>query len=301
MAQVQMLAIMESFSIGWPPIVQKMFDVLRIFIFDMNVLSTSCYFGASLGSKYAPGLLLPTGIVAIMFGLYISSKMLHATRLIQQPASLNNIINTLGLVLSALSIAVFKSIINILECRENPSADATLMNYDGHYCYGDDMMQLLPLMLLAALFFIIGGGAVHSYVVVKGPKMFHSSESFRQRFRFVINRWHPTYYWYGSVGVLRSLCLCLVPVVTTNGLIQLVLTMLVFAPMTLFTIRKWPWREVVANWYDAILSSSFLFILFLAAFLVEPASGDTRLQIGSLMIAGCLVAFGIIVVILLNA
>jgi hypothetical protein len=168
------------------------------------------------------------------------------------------------------------------------------MSYDGFLCWGEEVNGLLPLTIFVILFFVVGGGGIYGYVVVMGPTKYHSSQIFRQRFRFVLARWHPTWYWWGALQVARNLAMCLVPVVTSEGVVQLTLLFAIYTPMYFITLNIWPWRAALANVNDAILSAVLVFVVFLSCFFVIEAKESTRNALGWIIIFGLVVALAIV-------
>jgi len=96
--------------------------------------------------------------------LYFVTKLLQKVTTKLEAMAFNNVVNTLGLVLTGLSVAVFRSIINIFECRPNPNGEDTLKNYDGFHCNGDDVLSLLPVVITASLVFIGGTGLANAHL-----------------------------------------------------------------------------------------------------------------------------------------
>merc|ERR1719253_102404 len=139
-------------------------------------------------------------------------------------------------------------------------------------------------MAIAVLLMFIGLSVIsYGYVIVKGPQKFHADAVFRQRFKFVMNRWHPTWYYWGSIQLTRNILLCLVPVAFTEGQTQLYMMYFVFSPVLLSTLCAWPWRERIANLNDFILSSCFLTILTLCCLLTPEPAGGSRKTVGGLI------------------
>merc|ERR1719253_447589 len=101
----------------------------------------------------------------------------------------------------------------------------------------------MPLIVCILLMFVGLSVVSYGYVIVKGPQKFHADAVFRQRFKFVMNRWHPTWYYWGSIQLARNLLLCVVPVAFTDGATQLYMMMFVFMPIFILTLMTWPWRE----------------------------------------------------------
>merc|ERR1719478_1012453 len=129
----------------------------------------------------------------------------------------------------------------------------------------------MPLVVGVLLMFVGLSVISYGYVVVRGPVKFHADPVFRQRFKFVMNRWHPTWYYWGALQLARNLLLCIVPVAFTDGVTQLCMTFFVYAPVLFWTLLTWPWRQAVANYNDSVLSACFLSIVFMVGLLVEDA------------------------------
>jgi hypothetical protein len=299
--QAQYLALVQTFDLRWPSAFDSLLKLMMIVLFDMNVTSVSCYFGYSLAALYLPGLFIPLGVVMVMW------MMMAVTKVASQVSGgktssmhVDYVINTLGLVLTGLSVAVFKSILTIFECRPNPSAGDTLANFDGFECYGDDVGPLMPFTVASTAIFILGGVSAYMYVIVQGPSKYHASDSFRKRFQFVLKRWHPTYYWFGALVLVRNLLMCLVGVVSTEGLTQVLMLTLIFAPSFCATLVVKPWRDIVANWTDGLLSGAFLLIMFLAAMVAEDPTNSTRKLLGWLMIGTMMTAMLVVFLICLD-
>merc|ERR1711964_180651 len=133
----------------------------------------------------------------------------------------------------------------------------------------------MPILVICCLVYIGAGCSVFGFVIITGPKQYHTSPVFRQRYKFALSRWHPTYYWWGAGVVAKNLLMCLVPVISSDGLVQMVLLALYFAPPFLVSVHIFPWRAILANWNDLILSSMFLMIIFLSSFFVDSPSSST--------------------------
>jgi hypothetical protein len=281
-SQAQVITIVANFNVNYPDMIKVTLDVFMIFVFDVGIFKPSCYFGFGLAARYLPNVMLPLLIIIAMLVYFLLSKI--TSRITGTQMVLNSVFNSLGIVLSSLSVAVFKASLSILECRENPSAHATLMHHDGFRCYGDEVVALLPLTIVMSLGYIGLFVGTYGYVLLMGPRKFHESQVFRARFRFVMSRWHPTYYWWGALQVTRNLAMCLVPIVTTDGLIQLALTVAIFMPLYLVTLGS--------VWCTVGVMSAFL--------VAEPTEAQTRNTIGGTMVGFVVVSFVVVLVIFID-
>ena len=77
-SQVQIVAVLGSFDMKYPDVVENMLSFLGVFVFNVGVFQPGCYFGYSLGARYAPGVTLPALVVLLMVVPYFFSKMLKS-------------------------------------------------------------------------------------------------------------------------------------------------------------------------------------------------------------------------------
>lgn len=210
------------------------------------------------------------------------------------------VVSTMGTVLTALYIAVCKCIVNIFECRQNPSAPTTMSSHDGFMCLDPAIMGVLPVAILGVLVFTIGLPALLAWVLATGPKRYHVDQSFRKRFGFLVNKWNPRWYYWGLIVMLRNLMVSLIAVMTPDPLMQFVLMILFFSPVFALTLANAPWREEGLNFLDMFISATLLITVLLAVTMVPVPTGATKDMIGAFMVVVFVVGMFAAVAILLD-
>jgi len=270
----QVFAITLSLSVDWPPIFVMLAKLLELLLFNLEMLSPECHFGHdSLAIRYLPGLFIPLGVVSVMAVMWAGSLVLsqimskHVSPMKVDPA-----INALGAVIMAFYVGICKSVFDVFECRENASAPKTMRGHDGFLCLwdnGPEAQRMLPAAAVAILIYIIAFGAVYIYIVVIAPSRSRDA-SFQTRFAFLLQRWHPACHLWGVVFIMRNVLCSLVPSITPDALLQLVLLLALIFPSFVMQVRIWPWREHIANKQDMVLTMALILTLVAGLALMAP-------------------------------
>jgi len=295
---LQLFAVVALFDIEWPKAFKDLMNALMIFLFNVDALRPSCFFGFGLPSRYLPGVMVPPFFCLLMFAIWGSSVI--GNKIVPKIHRMDGdyMISTMGTVLTALYIAVCKCIVNIFECRKNPSAPTTMSSHDGFMCLDEAILVVLPIAILGILVFTIGLPALLAWVLTTGPKRYHVDLSFRKRFGFLVNKWNPRWYYWGLIVMLRNLLVSLIAVMTPDPLMQFVLLILFFSPVFALTLANAPWREEGLNFLDMFISATLLITVLLAVTMVPVPVGGTKDVIGVFMVlvfvVGMLAAVGIL-------
>eukprot|EP00931_Biecheleriopsis_adriatica_P020916 TRINITY_DN13830_c1_g1_i1.p1 TRINITY_DN13830_c1_g1~~TRINITY_DN13830_c1_g1_i1.p1 ORF type:complete len:807 (+),score=154.43 TRINITY_DN13830_c1_g1_i1:110-2422(+) len=288
----QLFAVMLSISIEWPDTFAVLLRSLQIFVLDVKLLAPACYLGSSgLAAKYIPGVLTPVIIASMLLLMVLASHVMAKATDRITPMQPNKVFNTYGVVLMGLYVAVVKSTVNIFEGRTNPSAPATLRAYDGFLYYSDDMISLLPVATLGILVYMVGFASLYVYVIVRAPALYQEGSGFKQRFGFLLNRWHPRTYYWGVIFLTRNILCSLVPSMTTDPILQIMLLIAVVLCAFTAQVRYWPWRESMSNKMDSMFNVALLITLFSALASQGPSSSPSvQTAIGAMSFVSYLIA-----------
>ena len=85
--------------------------------------------------------------------------------------------------------------------------------------------------------------------------------NFLQNFRFLFVRYKPAYFYWSSLGLARSVLLCMIPVVFTTPAVQVIVMTLVLVFFQVLQVYLQPWRASLANMVDAVLSTSMVLLM----------------------------------------
>jgi len=251
----QLYAILGSVSITWCEPLNTIFSYLVVLLFDVRMLGPSCYLGYSpYYALYLPGVTVPVILVTAMFIMWSFSKVSRCMEI-----NRDNAVNTLGTVFLALYVGVCKPVFGIFECRGNASAPDTVRMHDGFICFPSaELTSTLPIAVICILVYVVGFVCLYLWVILRAPQKFLASSSFRMKFRFILSRWHPSCWFWGIFVLFRNVLCSLVPSMTADGMLQMLLLIFIIYPVFVVQVRIWPWRDEIANKQDMVLSAALL-------------------------------------------
>jgi len=264
-SNAQAFSILDTFQVAWPEILSTIFDVFRILDLDINVVAPTCFVGNdSLWALYGPRVSVLLSVVVMYVVLGLISKIFHFLAARVPNMEFDQCFNAVGVIVNALFVGVVKSVFEIFYCRENPSrteslvkAPLTRTRYEGFLCNEDgmdDLLRALPLTVVFGLLYIATALAVYAYGLWYAPSKWHTDRSFRTRFRFLLSRWNPQWWYWGGFFMIRNLLLPMVTAITVNGLWQLSLFILIVGTLCILQVWCQPWRDPTGNLLDAGMS-----------------------------------------------
>merc|ERR1719379_299525 len=254
---MQTIAVFSTFQLTWPQELAWLFEISAIFMFDLNNLGASCFHGAEFAGKYWATIVVPLFVIACTGVGYLATQALPVPEAWKMLP--NQTISMLGMLLTALYITLVKVVVSFWECVENPSAEKTLAKYKDVVCGSDEHNQVLPAMALGLIVYVFGGycGFLHAAYVAPSQWM---NVTFRERWKFMLTRWRPDTYYWGSVVMTRNLLVAFAGLVSDEPRVQLVYVVCVVVITFAFTGAYQPWRAMVLNHYDVASSIVLVFI-----------------------------------------
>ena len=103
---MQTIAVLDTFSFSWPEELGWLFELSRIFMFDLQGLSLSCFHGEGFAGKYWTTILVPIFIILVtVVGFLITKALPVPGEWKMMPAQTFSL---LGMLLSALYITLVK-------------------------------------------------------------------------------------------------------------------------------------------------------------------------------------------------
>lgn len=190
--------VFSTFQLSWPSELAWLFEISAIFMFDLNNLGASCFHGSDFSGKYWATIVLPLFVIACTGVGYLATQVLPVPDAWQMLP--NQTISMLGMLLTALYIMLVKVVVSFWECIDNPSAERTLAKYKDVVCSSDEHNAVLPVMALGLMVYVFGGycGFLRAAYVAPSQWM---NVTFRERWKFMLTRWRPdTYYWGSPEG-----------------------------------------------------------------------------------------------------
>jgi len=254
---MQTIAVFSTFSFSWPDSLSWLFEISAIFMFDLEMLGLSCMHGTSFAGAYWSAILIPIFIIlATVLGAGI-------TKVLPVPEGwkmeFNHSFSLLGMLLTALYITLVKVVVAWFECPANPAADDTLAKRKDVVCGSDEHKAAMPAMVIGLILYVIGFYGMFMRSAWIAPDMW-SNVAFREQWKFMLTRWRPDAYYWGSVLMTRNLLVAFAGVISGEPRVQLVYVIVVVTIAFALTATYQPWRAAVLNHYDVVSSVVLCYI-----------------------------------------
>lgn len=130
--------------------------------------------------------------------------------------------NTVGTVMSVLFISITSSALLPLVCYQHPAgsgysmtANSATLCWEGYEHQRIVMTGLLALMLIIFPFLALVLGGTYMFPTWTARRMTRRSKQLAAM-RFLFFRFKADRYYYGSLYMLRNVCICMVPVLIGN-------------------------------------------------------------------------------------
>ena len=171
----------------------------------------------------------------------------------------NPTFSMVGMIFSALYISLVKVVLAYFECPENPAAGATLAKFKDVVCGSDEHMEALPAMVMGLLLYVVGCYLLFLHAAFIAPKKW-ADVDFREKWRFMLTRWRPDVWFWGSTMMTRNLLVAFAGVISTEPRVQLLYAVSVVLVAMTSTCVWQPWRTPVLNHYDTTTGAVLCFI-----------------------------------------
>jgi len=270
---MQTIGVFSTFQLTWPEELAWLFEISAIFMFDLNSLGASCFHGSGFAGKYWATIMVPLFVIACTGVGYLATQVLPVPEAWKMLP--NQTMSMLGMLLTALYITLVKVVVAFWECVDNPSAGRTLAKYKDVVCSSDEHNEVLPAMALGLILYVIGGyfGFLHAAYVAPSKWM---DVTFRERWKFMLTRWRPDTYYWGSVVMTRNLLVAFAGLVSDAPRVQLVYVVCVVVIVFAMTGAYMPWRAMVLNHYDV---ASSIVLTFIGVFGIIFVSLDKEIDV----------------------
>lgn len=250
---MQTIAVMDSFNMDWPPELQWLFAISKLFMFNLQGVSASCLWGNGFVAGYYSAISIP---VVLFFAVTVGFYLTHTPcgeKVFKVQMKFNHTFSMVGMLSSALYITLVKVVLDFWECPENPCGKNTVAKYRQIVCYTDEHWQALPAMVIGAVLYVFGFYTYCMWAAIVAPTHW-MDVGFRERFKFMFTRWRPDVWYWGQTVMTRNLLVAFAGLVSTQSRDQLsvvVVTVIVFYALT---ARQQPWRAPQLNDFDVATS-----------------------------------------------
>mmetsp|Transcript_54364 Transcript_54364/g.145171 ORF Transcript_54364/g.145171 Transcript_54364/m.145171 type:complete len:1239 (-) Transcript_54364:215-3931(-) len=271
---VQSLGIIGVVPVDWPEPLASIYEVMAVFLLDLEGMGVSCVAGGAASRYATSGLVFPAAL-AVLVGLSILSQFLPS-RLSAWRWTRAKSLSTMGQFLQVGFTTMSNIALMPFMCYTHPMGDSSVLKYNSVLCGEGDhsVMVAVGLVLLAigvafvALLIVV--------VVVAPTKAASGKVEFLQATRFLLFRFRVDVWWYGLVLVARGPLLSIPAVAFTDSTAgQLLAMTLVLMVGLAVQLSVWPWKTPLVNLLDATINMFLILVLFVAALFVPQVVGTS--------------------------
>jgi len=288
---MQTLGILDQLAFEWTEPVRTILQSLRVVSFDFKTLKFACVTETSVLSEFlARQLLAPLCVPTIIAVIVLKKRFVDlGTRLVPEA------INATGTVFSILFISILVSCVSPLICYRHPDkTDSSMRSHVSTLCWkGGEHTSLVAIGMVSFILVPLPFMVLVAYGIFKYPKHVKSvaGKPFLLSFRFLLVKFKPDMYFYGSTLLLRSFLLTLVPVALQDAGAQIMMLCAFLLFFSLLQSSTKPWRSVIANGVDSFCS--VLMVLLLISGSLSTQSGvetsEEVLSIVSILVMSSLI------------
>jgi len=257
----QALSVMANFSVEWGSPFVEVLNVMKLLVFDVELLQVECVYPSTAISRYTMRILIPLITVVAYVGCYVVSKTLLP--MIKKPSwEFPKTVNSAGQIWNAMYITITMTAFLPFQCYSHPNGQSSLLKFPDVLCWEEDYSMWLTLGVIFTLFYGVGFFTLCAVANWKAPSASHDIPRFTMFFRFLLFRFRTDRWYWGTVLMTRSLCMSLVPIVgSNNGNLQLLLftmTLGTFLPAQCYVM---PWKTALLNYADSITMLVLLYVV----------------------------------------
>ncbi|CAE8604277.1 unnamed protein product, partial [Polarella glacialis] len=265
---IQALGAIRQLAIIWVEPVKSVMDALSFITLDIDVMKATCFMQSdNVAVKFIMQMLAYPFLLTILLVAYGLSQFSR------EPVSMDSLWNLNGTILFVLFISLTLSMLMPLQCILNPNGTSSVAANPGIICWDSgDHVVLTFLAVLGMLIYPVSILSWSLWVTLKYPSRVASGAglTLNIRYRFLFGRFRPERYYFGTLYLVRNLCVTLVPVLFSNiPALQVVVMGAVLQVFAAIQAMLWPWRTTSSNVSDISISLFLVIVLLGAAPLLE--------------------------------
>uniref|UniRef100_A0A7S2LN19 TRP C-terminal domain-containing protein n=1 Tax=Zooxanthella nutricula TaxID=1333877 RepID=A0A7S2LN19_9DINO len=270
---------------------------MALMSFDLKLLQVECNLGSNpLPSYFCQQLIAPASVVLLVLGVWIKRR--YRTQHVDD--FLVESVNSSGTLMKVMFMSVVSSCVLPLICYGHPNGQFSMISSPDMICYTNSThISMMVIGIVAFMCVALPFWSAVVYASIFYPRFVSGAYSDSGRrlrmFRFVFLKYQPSAYFYGCVVPMRSLVICLVPVVVRdNGPVQVILVGCFVLCCFALQQNIQPWRVRIANLTDGGLSICLVMMLLCTQVGKNSDPGASTAAIGA--VATLLLVFLVLLV-----
>lgn len=266
----QTMGVFNSLSIPFFEPLKAIFRVISVVSLDLKYLRMGCITTLSPVTSYAcRQMVAPFAVVVIVFSLLVKKAVKGHVDMLPE------LLNATGGIFTLFFTSITISAATPFICYPHPDHNKySMVNEPSILCYGSDAshntliaLGVWSFVCVACPFLAISAYGTWKHKFLLASIMEKHTRQLRA-FRYLYMRFRPERYYFGMVMSLRSLCICLVPVLPglrDDPALQFCCLSTTLGIFIVVQLLLHPWRTFLANMADGVLMSCNLQLLVGAA------------------------------------
>ncbi|CAE7834478.1 unnamed protein product, partial [Symbiodinium sp. CCMP2592] len=287
-SSLQSVGIVGMMTVDFPVELRPIFDLLQVFVLDIDSLAFSCIAGNSAPARYTSSVLFFPAMVLWLVVCSFASRWLPSEFRWERSKTCS--------VIGALLQVGFSTMSSIsmapLMCFSHPNGVHSLLKYPSVTCGTADHAIMLAMGLLLLIVGVLGFLALCTYAVVLSPRWSAQGHHTKVRaFRFLLFRFRLDSWWFGVPLLIRGPLLSLpIALATDYPPIQVMAMSSVFIVFLALECRAWPWKVPLLNVMDALLCLIMTLLVGSTSLHLGPIEGEMKdfASILASVLMGCL-------------
>jgi len=305
---MQIFATFDELTLPWPGGVKGFFKGSKFFVVNPGALSAECMAGGNTPvQQYLVRFFLPTAVVVAMLICYATAAVLGCFGVLPEHWrwELTKVINSVFQIYNSIFIALTAITAVAFQCYSHPNGDSSLVQYPTVLCGSDDHHSIVALSVILLITFVVPFVGVQVWASVHAMRVRANPERSKRhttRFRFLMYRYRPDVWWWGTIFTIRQTLLAFAPMLAPDD--PHTQSVFIIAVLTIYTTNVcffWPWKSDELNLLDAA-SMALIVILVASVSSFMPAStasgAHTKLMVAILILvaicAGVFVIYGVL-------
>jgi len=274
---IQLIGTLGRLPLSWPSgFVGDALVSSEVFLFDPDTLSAEAIIGFDPLKGYLVKSILPYAYIAWAFMLWAFTNVIGVMKRNRFGWKMFKLFNSLGTILQTLFIALAGLAAVPHQCYSHPNDNgASVVEYPSVLCGQGDYLPMVILSFLLLGTLIVPFMAVSVYATVRLGKKRRARTnvaSHLQPFRFLVYRFRPDVWWWGTIFNIRQILLAFCSMVQPDDPhFQLIFVVLILTWYACATLGFCPWRTIEANLFDCV-SCCLLTLLVATVGSLMPAS-----------------------------
>ncbi|CAE7398884.1 GABBR2 [Symbiodinium sp. CCMP2592] len=284
-SMLQSVGIVGLISFEWPSELAWIFEVMNLFLLDIDSLGFDCVAGNPINRYGFSVAALPGALIWILVAGLITWVVPCIPK--HRRFELSKTLSTMGQVVQVTFTIASKTALEPMMCYSHPNGRHGLMKHNGIFCFESPehtSMFILGLLLLCGL---IAFYALAVFGTMYAPCAARKgSATFLQSIRFLIARFRVDYWWYGTFMLPRGLMLSLSIVLAADyPYVQMLLIVFILELYMVVQLIVWPWKLPALNLFDGTVSVCLVMMMVTMGAFTPPLPPELKESLTSVSMA----------------